>query len=135
MANTLYDYARQRFLEAQINWMSDTIKALLVTTSAYTPQTSVHQYLSDIPTSARVAGPVTLVSKSTAGGAADAADATFTSVSGSTIQAIVIYADTGTEATSPLIAYIDTATGLPITPNGGDIIVTWDNGVNKIFRV
>lgn len=135
MANTLYDYARQRFLEAQINWMSDTIKAMLVTTSAYTPQTSVHQYLSDIPTSARVAGPVTLVSKSTAGGAADAADATFTSVSGSTIQAIVIYADTGTEATSPLIAYIDTATGLPITPNGGDIIVTWDNGVNKIFRV
>ena len=41
----------------------------------------------------------------------------------------------GTEATSPLIAYIDTATGLPITPNGGDIIVTWDNGTNKIFRV
>ena len=51
------------------------------------------------------------------------------------IEAIVIYVDTGTEATSPLIAYIDTATGLPITPNGGDIIVTWDNGVNKIFKV
>ena len=32
-------------------------------------------------------------------------------------------------------AYIDTATGLPITPNGGDIIVTWDNGINKIFRL
>ena len=56
-------------------------------------------------------------------------------VSGSTINAIVIVKDTGTEATSPLIAYIDTATGLPITPNGGDIIVTWDNGINKIFRV
>ena len=48
---------------------------------------------------------------------------------------IIIYKDTGTEATSPLIAMIDTATGLPITPNGGDIIVTWDNGVNKIFKV
>ena len=47
----------------------------------------------------------------------------------------MIYVDTGTEATSPLIAYIDTATGLPITPNGGDIIVTWDNGTNKIFKV
>ena len=135
MANTLYDYCRQRFLESQINWMTDTIKVLLVSTSAYTPQTAVHQYLADIPVSARIAGPVTLTAKATTGGAADAADCTFTSVSGATINAIVIYKDTGTEATSPLIAYIDTATGLPITPNGGDIIVTWDNGVNKIFRV
>ena len=135
MANTLFDHARQRFLEAQINWMTDTIKVFLVSTSAYTPQTAVHQYLSDIPPSGRIAGPVTLTAKATTGGAADAADCTFTSVSGATINAIVICKDTGTEATSPLIAYIDTATGLPITPNGGDIIVTWDNGVNKIFRV
>ena len=135
MANTLYDYCRQRFLEAQINWMTDTVKVILVSTSAYTPQTAVHQYLADIPVSSRIAGPITLTAKATTGGAADAADCTFTSVSGATINAIVIYKDTGTEATSPLIAYIDTATGLPITPNGGDIIVTWDNGVNKIFRV
>lgn len=135
MANTLYDFARQRFLEAQINWMTDTIKVILVDTGAYTPQTSVHQYLSDIPTSARIAGPVTLTSKATTGGAADAADVTFTSVTGASIESIIIYADTGVEATSPLIAYIDTATGLPITPNGGDIIVTWDNGTNKIFKV
>ena len=135
MANTLYDYCRQRFLESQINWMTDTIKVYLVSTGAYTPQTAVHQYLADIPVSARIAGPVTLTAKATTGGAADAADCTFASVSGATINAIVVYKDTGTEATSPLIAYIDTATGLPITPNGGDIIVTWDNGVNKIFRV
>lgn len=135
MANTLYDFARQRFLEAQINWMVDTVKVILVSTSSYTPQTAVHQYLSDIPTSSRVTTPVTLTSKATTGGAADAADCTFNSVSGSSIQAIVIYIDTGVEATSPLIAYIDTATGLPITPNGGDIIITWDNGTNKIFKV
>lgn len=135
MANTLFDKARQRFIEAQINWMTDTIKCILVDTGAYTPQTAVHEFLSDIPTSARVAGPVTLTAKATTGGAADAADCTFTSVSGPSIEAIVIYKDTGTESTSPLIAYIDTATGLPITPNGGDIIVTWDNGANKIFKV
>ena len=135
MANTLYDAARQRFLEAQINWMTDTVKVLLVDTGAYTPQTAVHQYLSDISGSARIAGPVTLTSKTTTGGAADAADVTFTSVTGPSIEAIVIYIDTGTESTSPLVAFIDTATGLPITPNGGDIIVTWDNGINKIFRL
>ena len=48
---------------------------------------------------------------------------------------LVIYRDTGVEGTSALIAYIDAATGLPITPNGGDIIVAWDNGANKIFKL
>ena len=37
--------------------------------------------------------------------------------------------------TSPLIANIDVATGLPITPSGGDIIVQWDTGANKIFKL
>lgn len=135
MANTLYDSARQGFLEAQINWLTDTVKVLLVDAGAYTPNVSTHHFLADIQVSSRIAGPVTLTSKTTAGGAADAADVTFTSVSGASIEMIIIYKDTGTEATSPLLAMIDTATGLPITPNGGDIIVTWDNGVNKIFKV
>lgn len=135
MANTLYDKARQRFLEAQINWMTDTIKVLLVSTSSYTVNTSTHEFLSDISGSSRIAGPVTLTGKSTLGGAADAADATFTAVSGGSIGAIVIYIDSGAEGSSPLLAYIDTATGLPLTPNGGDVIITWDNGSNKIFKV
>lgn len=126
MANTLFDNARQMFLEAQINWMTDTIKCILVDAGNYTAQTATHKHLSDISSSARVTQPVTLTSKSTAGGAADAADVTFTSVSGNSIEAIVLYKDSGDEATSPLIAWIDTATGLPITPNGGDIIVSWD---------
>lgn len=121
MANTLYDFARQRFLEAQLNWKTDTIKCILVDTGAYTPQPTIHQYLSDIPSSSRITQPVTLTAKTTTGGAADAADVTFPSVSGNSIEAIIIYSDTGVESTSPLIAYIDTATGLPITPNGGDI--------------
>ena len=112
MANTLYDPTRKRFLEGQINWQTDTIKCLLVDTGAYTPQVQTHEYLSDISGSARIAGPVTLTSKSTAGGAADAADVTFTSVTGASIEANIIYKDTSNEATSPLIAYIDTATGL-----------------------
>jgi len=135
MANALYDKGRQRFLEASINWNTDTIKALLVDTGVYTPNLSAHEYLADVSAGARVTSPVTLTSKTTTGGAADAADVTFSSVSGASIEAIVIYKDTGVEATSPLIAYIDTATGLPITPNGGDIIVTWDNGTNKIFKL
>lgn len=135
MANALYDKGRQRFLEGQFNWSTDTIKVLMVDTAAYTANLSTHEFLSDVSNSARITSAVTLTGKTTTGGAADASDVTFSAVSGPSIEALIIYKDTGTEATSPLIAYIDTATGLPITPNGGDIIVTWDNGTNKIFKL
>lgn len=138
MANALYDYAREAFLKGEIDWMNDTIKCLLVDTEVYTPNLANHKFLSDINTSARVTGQtgVTLEGKATTGGAADANDVTFSNVSGSTIEAIVLYKESGGSAeTSPLIAYMDVATGLPITPNGGDIIVSWDNGVNKIFKL
>jgi hypothetical protein len=39
----------------------------------------------------------------------------------------VIYKDTGTASTSPLIGYFDVvASGLPVTPNGGNITVTFN---------
>lgn len=86
--------------------------------------------------SASVIGtPQTLTSPTVASGVADAADVTYTSVSGASIEAIIIYKDTGTQSTSRLIAYIDSATGLPLTPNGGDITVQWDNGANRIFKL
>ena len=135
MANALFDKARQRFLEGQFNWNTDTIKAVLVDTGTYTVNLSAHEFLSDIGTGARISTSGAFTGKATTGGAADANDMTFTSVTGASIEAIVLYKDTGTDATSPLIAFIDTATGLPITPNGGDIIVTWDNGPNKIFKL
>ena len=135
MANALFDKARQRFLEGQFNWNTDTIKAVLVDTGTYTVNLSAHEFLSDIGTGARITTSGAFTGKATVGGAADANDVTFTSVTGASIEAIVLYKDTGTDATSPLIAFIDTATGLPITPNGGDIIVTWDNGANKIFKL
>ena len=135
MANTLYDEARRLFLEAGINWLTDDIKAILVDAGSYTPNFTTHQNLGDIGVSARVTPGVLLTGKATTGGAADGNDVTFSAVSGPSIEAIVLYRDSGVEATSQLIAWLDTATGLPITPNGGDIIVTWDNGANKIFRL
>lgn len=135
MANALYDKAREKFLLAQINWSSDTLAAVLVDTGAYTPNLTTHEFLSDIPIGARISTSGALTGKTTTLGAADANDTTFTAVTGTTVETIVIYKDTGSAATSSLIAYVDTATGLPITPNGGDIIVTWDNGANKIFKL
>ncbi len=141
MANSLYDKGRQRFLEAQLNWITDDIKVVMVDTALYTFAAS-HEFLSSIAAESRVTAPTTLTSKTSTNGAADAQDVTFAAVNGPSIEALVLYKQvlaldgvTPDDAASILIAYIDTATGLPITPNGGDIIVTWDNGINKIFRL
>jgi hypothetical protein len=135
MANALYDKGRQKFLEGSIHWGSDDIKVILVDTADYTVDLAVDEFLDDIDGDAVIATSANLGTKTTTGGVADAADVTFSAVTGDQSEALVIYKDSGTASTSPLIAYIDTASGLPVTPNGGDITVQWDNGTNKIFKL
>jgi len=135
MANALYDKGREGFLDGSIDWDTDTIKAVLVDGADYTPNLSTHDFLDDIAGAGRVATSGALASKTVTAGVADAADVTISSVSGDQFEYIVLYKDTGTAGTSRLIACIDTATGLPCTPNGGDITITWDNGANKIFKL
>lgn len=65
----------------------------------------------------------------------DAADVVITAVSGSEAEAVILYKHTGVEGTSRLISYMDLAIGLPVTPNGNDITLQWDNGTNKIFAL
>jgi hypothetical protein len=82
-----------------------------------------------------VGAAVALASKTFNAGVFDAADLTFTAVSGASAEALLIFNDTGTPSTSNLIAYIDSATGLPVTPNSGDINIVWSNGIGKIFQL
>ena len=135
MANRLYDLGRESFLKGEISWSGDNIKACLVDSASYTPDTAADQFLSDL--SGVVATSGNLASKTTTDGVADAADVTFSSVTGNRSEFIVVYQDTGTPSTSRLIALVDTATatGLPVTPNGGDIVVQWDSAANKIFKL
>ena len=135
MASSLYDSARAGFLKAEIDWLSVTVKAVLIDISAYTVNLATHTVLADVALASRIATSPALASKTADAGAADAADVTFTAVTGPSIEAVIIYVDTGVEATSKLLAYLDTGTGLPITPNGGNIVLTFDNGVNRIFRL
>jgi hypothetical protein len=136
MANALYPKFKESLLSQNpsVDLDADTIKVALVDTGTYTYSAS-HQYYSSV--SAAVVGtPQTLGSKTVTNGVFDAADVTFSAVSGNSVEALVIYKDTGNAATSPLIAYLDTvASGLPVTPNSGDISVTWDNGSNRIFAL
>lgn len=135
MANALYDLGRQAFLEGQIAWLTDNIKCVLVDLADYTPNLATHNALDDIPAPARVATSPNLTGKTSTNGVADSADITFSAVTGDQSEALVFYKDTGVESTSLLIAFIDTATGLPVTPGGGNITVTLDNGANKIFKL
>lgn len=134
MANGMYVKGIEALMKAEIDLIDDTIKVVLVDAADYTVNLSTHDFLDDVPAGARVAT-ATLGTKSVTGGAFDAADVTFSAVTGDPSEALIIYKDTGSEGTSPLIMYIDTATGLGVTPNGGDITVTWDSGTNKIFKI
>lgn len=135
MADFIYDLAREAFLKADIDWAAHDIKAVLVDGADYTPSQSTDDFLADIAGGGRVATSSNFASKTTTLGVADAADITFSTVTGDQCEFIVIYRDTGDAATSELIAKIDSYTGLPVTPNGGNITVAWPADSNKIFKL
>ncbi len=135
MANLLWDLGREAFLAANLDWDADNIKVTLLDTSGYT-YSSAHQFYSSITTAGREAESGNLVGKTTTAGTADASDVTFSAVSGDVSENLIIWEDDASASDSDrLIARIDTATGLPVTPNGGDITVQWDSGANRIFTL
>lgn len=114
-----------------VDWASDTIKIALVT-SSYTPNQDSHDFFDDVTNEVTgtgyTAGGATLGSKTKTQDNAtdrivfDAADAAWTT-STITARAAVIYKDTGTASTSPLIGYIDF--GSNITSTGATFTVTF----------
>ncbi len=137
----MFDPAREGFLKGEIVWTSTpTIKASLV--RGYTFD-ATDKFVSEL-TGATIHATVTLANKTATNGIADADDITTfgTPSANANDHVIIIYqasavgggADVASSA-QRLIAYIDTANGLPIQPNGADIAITWDNGANKIFKL
>ena len=125
MANAIYPKAKEKFLDALIDMPTDTIKIALIDTGVYT-YNSADEFWSSA-SAALVGTAATLASKTITNGVFDAADVTFTSVSGASVEALIIFKDTGSAATSPLIMYIDVAaSGLPVTPNGNNIDVQFN---------
>jgi hypothetical protein len=133
MANALYSKAKEAFLNGSINMVANTVSIALVDTGVYT-YSATHQFRSEVSNSAVISS-TTLANKTITNGVFDADDATFSSVTGANCEALLIFQDTGIQGTSRLIAYIDSATGLPILPNGGDISVAFSSGSSKIFAL
>lgn len=128
MANALYtQFVNSYMTQAanQVNLVSDTIKVTAVDLADYTLDIANHDFFNDIPMAARVAT-ATLAGKTVTGRTFDATDTTLSGVTGDQFEALVIWKDTGVESTSRLIAFIDTATGLAMTPSGSDIIIQWN---------
>ncbi len=148
--NFLYNVGREGFLTrvtvgatvAQHDWVNDHIRVALVEdTYVGAGNEGVHRSYADI--APHVAADAALTGRTTNGsGTASASTVVFPSVpAGPTISAVVIYKSDQAglplvNADSPLILHLSTAvTGLPITPNGGDITVLWNGGTGEIFRI
>lgn len=132
MASAIYPIYKAALLGGLSNIDVDggTVKVALVDTGTYTYSTA-HDFYNDL--SGVVGTDQTIANTSVTAGLFDGDDVTFTAVSGASVEALVIYISTGNAATSRLVAYIDSATGLPVTPNGGDITITWN--ASGIFQL
>lgn len=126
MANAIYPKYKEAILQsaANSNLSAGTVKVALVDTGTYT-YSAAHEFYSSV--TGVVGTPQTIGSKTLTNGVFDGADVSFTAVTGATVEALIIYIDTGTAGTSRLVAFIDTGvTNLPVTPNGGNIDITWN---------
>lgn len=132
MANALMASFRNGVLGShatRVDLDADTIRVMLVDHADDTPVAATDDFINDIASAARVpaiASCPALGSKTigtVATGTFDSANPTFTALSGDQAESLIVFKDSGVEASSDLIAFYDTATGLPLTPNGGDVDV------------
>lgn len=142
MANALFTAAREGLLDETISIPNAVIKVALV--RAYTFN-AAHKFVSDVTGASGVLASTStaLASKTETAGAFNAASVTFSAVAANgsnhgllIFQSSAVTGGSDVAASSQrLIAWIDQGTNLPITTNGGDIVVTWDTGSNKILHV
>mgnify|MGYP003577367091 CR=1 FL=1 len=130
----LFDKGRNRFLTGDLDWVDHVVRAVLADSGAYTPNQNTDEFYSIVPAPA-IVSTVDLTGKSAVNGVADANDATWQLVTGPQSEYIILYRFNTAAGDSPMIALIDSATGLPVTPNGGDIVVRWSELSNKIFKL
>jgi activator of HSP90 ATPase len=132
MANAIYPLYKQALItngstniSLDQNNATDGPFVALVDTGTYT-YSATHDFYNDL--SGIVGTDQRIVTPTVTNGTFDGDNVTFTAVSGATVEALVIYRkNAGANTTWRLVAFIDTSvTNLPVTPNGGDISITWN---------
>jgi hypothetical protein len=141
MASKLYGQFLSQALNKEIDWDTDTIKVALLT-NAYTPNQDTHNYYDDVSSNevsgtGYTGGGVTLTNKTnTYNGASnvivlDADDVTWSSSTITARYAVVYDASPATNATKPLIGYVDF--GSDQSSSNGNFTITWDaTGIVRI---
>lgn len=127
--NYLYDTGREGILDDSIACITDNIKGAIVTTS-YTPNQATDKFVST-PAANIVARTGNLTSKSATGGVFNGTIPLMTAVTGSACVYFMLYKDTGSDATSRLIALYD----ISYTPSGNDLQIAFSTGANKAFKL
>ena len=132
----IYPSARELAATTGIGWASSNIKIVLVDVAYVYAVT--HDFLNDVAAGARVATSGNLTNKTTTNGVCDADDVSFAALSGDDVTGIIVYVDSGVEATSSLLVYYDrlsTGSLINFSPGGLDATVRWSNGSTKMFQL
>ena len=141
MPSKLYGQFLSQALNKEIDWDTDTIKVALLTNS-YTPDQDAHNYLDDVIANevtgtGYTQGGNTLANKTNAYNSAtnvivlDADDTTWSSSTITARYAVVYDATPATNATRPLIGYVDF--GSDQSSSNGNFTITWDaTGIVRI---
>lgn len=127
--NFIFKYAKKCILNNIIDLEKDQI--IIVLLNGLSEINEDMKSLSEIPKNLIATESVNLNDKTFKNWVFDAQDVRFNTVCGDVITGLLIYE----ESSEILIAYVGNAFNLPVYPNGGDIIVTWENGSNKIFNM
>lgn len=124
MANALYSLGKKAILDGTVAFLTDDIRMALIDTGVETFN-DADQFMSNItsPVARMAAG---LTSKTTTAGTFDAADPTINSVTGSTVEAVLLYKYNASDAAAPVIAWIDSSPSIAFTPNGSNVTLTLD---------
>lgn len=125
MASFVYDAALRGMATGDLDLTTTatpTLSALLVD-SQYTASQTADVYVSSITTAARLATLGALSSVTVAAPfTVDFADPQYSALTGATVAGVVVFADTGADATSRLVSYHVVTPAY--VPNGADIVVS-----------
>lgn len=136
MSNTVYPKFKEALGIKQVDLVNEAVGVLLASTNNYTPDFENDAFVSDIPESAILYQHATALTGTSFNlGIFDAANIVLSAITCEQCDLIILYQKTGSNATSRLIAYIDTCPLFPFDSNGYDVSITWANGTNKIFAL
>lgn len=124
MATFWFNKGREGFADGSFSWTGNAIHAALIDATKYNPAaTTSDKFLS---TPAAISGAIVarfgpLTGKAATDGILDCDDVTWTSVgNGLHVGAIIFYYNSGSDASSRMILFVDNAGGFPFDGNGGD---------------